>query len=155
MGWGGEHSIQDKQLSALCALGCLKNGDGTQYLQSVNVYFYQNTKRRRKWQPIPVFFPGEFYGWRSQADCSPWGCKESETTEQLTHTHTRQMCFNYWKRVKHYLCVFLKCRLYARQTWCLPSWSFGFSSIFTVNKRTVASSIIPSVKLGSGGHSQD
>ena len=43
---------------------------------------------RRDWQPIPVFLPGEFHGQRSLASCSPWGCKESDMTEQLTHTHT-------------------------------------------------------------------
>ena len=35
---------------------------------------------------IPVFLPGEFHGQRSLADYSPWGRKESDTTEQLTHT---------------------------------------------------------------------
>ena len=43
---------------------------------------------RRKWQPISVFLPGEIHGQRSLADYSPWGCKESNVTEQLTHTHT-------------------------------------------------------------------
>ena len=38
---------------------------------------------RRKWQPTPVFLPGEFHGWRSLASYSPWGCKESDTTERL------------------------------------------------------------------------
>ena len=28
--------------------------------------------------------PGEFHGQRSLAGYSPWGCKESDTTEQLT-----------------------------------------------------------------------
>ena len=42
---------------------------------------------RRKWQPIPVFLPGESHGQRSLAGCSPWGCQESNTTEQL-HTHS-------------------------------------------------------------------
>ena len=32
----------------------------------------------------PVFFPGEFYGQRSLVGYSPWGHKESDTTEQLT-----------------------------------------------------------------------
>ena len=36
---------------------------------------------RRKWQPAPVFLPGEFHGQRSLAGCSPWGCTESDTTE--------------------------------------------------------------------------
>ena len=37
---------------------------------------------RRKWQPTPVFLPGESHGQRSLAGCSPWGRKESDTTEQ-------------------------------------------------------------------------
>ena len=32
--------------------------------------------------------PGEFHGQRSLAGYSPWGRKESDTTEQLTHMHT-------------------------------------------------------------------
>ena len=39
---------------------------------------------RRKWQPTQVFLPGKFHGWRSLAMYSPWGCKESDTTEPLT-----------------------------------------------------------------------
>ena len=39
---------------------------------------------RRKWQPTPVFLPGEFHGQRSLAGYSPWGRKESDMTEQLT-----------------------------------------------------------------------
>ena len=38
---------------------------------------------RRKWQPTPVFLPGKSHGWRSLADYSPWGSKESDTTEWL------------------------------------------------------------------------
>ena len=30
---------------------------------------------------IPVNLPGKFHGQRSLADFSPWGCKESDTTE--------------------------------------------------------------------------
>ena len=43
----------------------------------------QEDPRRRKWQPTPVFLPGESHGWRSLVDYSPWGCKESDTTERL------------------------------------------------------------------------
>ena len=39
---------------------------------------------RRKWQPTPVFLPREFHGQRILAGYSPWGCKESDTTEQLS-----------------------------------------------------------------------
>ena len=37
----------------------------------------------------PVSLPGKSQGQRSLMGCSPWGHKESGTTEQLTHTHTR------------------------------------------------------------------
>ena len=36
---------------------------------------------RRKWQPIPVFLPGESHGWRSLVGYSPRGCKELDTSE--------------------------------------------------------------------------
>ena len=37
----------------------------------------------RKWQPTPVFLPGQFYGQRSLAGFSPCSCKESGMTERL------------------------------------------------------------------------
>ena len=42
---------------------------------------------RREWQPTPVFLLGDFHGQRSLAGYSPWCCKESDMTEQLTLTH--------------------------------------------------------------------
>ena len=36
---------------------------------------------KRKWQPTPVFLPGESQGWRSLVGCHPWGCTESDMTE--------------------------------------------------------------------------
>ena len=36
---------------------------------------------RRKWQPIPVFFPGKSHGQRSLAVYSPWNHEEQDTTE--------------------------------------------------------------------------
>ena len=36
---------------------------------------------RRKWQPTPVFLPGESQGWESLVGCRLWGRTESETTE--------------------------------------------------------------------------
>ena len=38
---------------------------------------------RRKWQPTPVFLPGESQGRGSLVGCSPWGRTESDTTERL------------------------------------------------------------------------
>ena len=36
---------------------------------------------RRKWQPTPVFLPGESQGRRSLVGCRLWGHTESDTTE--------------------------------------------------------------------------
>ena len=38
---------------------------------------------RRKWQPTPVLLPGKSHGWWSLVGYSPWGRKESDTTEWL------------------------------------------------------------------------
>ena len=50
---------------------------------------------RRKWEPIPVFFPGKSHGQRSLVSYSPEGCKESEQlndmTEQLNDNNNK-MC---------------------------------------------------------------
>ena len=35
----------------------------------------------RKWQPTPVFLPGESQGQRSLVGCCLWGRTESDTTE--------------------------------------------------------------------------
>ena len=36
---------------------------------------------RRKWQPTPVFLPGESQGQRSLVSCHLWGHTESDMTE--------------------------------------------------------------------------
>ena len=38
---------------------------------------------RREWQPPPVILPGEFHRQRYLVGYSPWGCKESDTTELI------------------------------------------------------------------------
>ena len=44
---------------------------------------------------VPVFLPREFHGQRSLVGYSPWGHKESDMTERLTHAHLR------WKEKKN------------------------------------------------------
>ena len=39
-----------------------------------------------KWQPTPVLLPGESHGGRSLVGYSPWGRKQSDTTERLHFT---------------------------------------------------------------------
>ena len=45
---------------------------------------------RRKWQSTPALFPGKSHGRRSLIGYSPWGRKESDTTERL-HFHFQTM----------------------------------------------------------------
>ena len=47
--------------------------------------------RKRQWHPTPVLLPGKSHGRRSLVGCSPWGCKESDTTERL-HFHFSLSC---------------------------------------------------------------
>ena len=52
---------------------------------------------RRKWQPTPVFLPGESHEQRNLVGYSPWGCKELNETKQLIHTHTSfTVITKYW-----------------------------------------------------------
>ena len=46
---------------------------------------------RKQWHLTPVRLPGKSHGWRSLVGCSPWGRKESDTTEWL-HFHFSLSC---------------------------------------------------------------
>ena len=46
---------------------------------SVSLFTFMHWKR--KWQPTPVFLPGESQGRGSLVGCRLWGHKESDTTE--------------------------------------------------------------------------
>ena len=49
---------------------------------------------RRKWQPTPVFLPGKFHEQRSLVGYSPWGHKESDTTEWLLFLFFLSTCLS-------------------------------------------------------------
>ena len=49
------------------------------------------TRRKRHQHPTPVLLPGNSHGQRSLVGCSPWGQKESDTTERL-HFHFSFSC---------------------------------------------------------------
>ena len=46
---------------------------------SLSLFTFMNW--RRKWQPTPVFLPGEFQGQGSLVGCCLWGRTELDTTE--------------------------------------------------------------------------
>ena len=61
-----------------------------------NLLAMQNTRVRslgqedpwkKEWQPTAVFLPGESHGQSEPGGYSPWGHKESDMTEQLTHPY--------------------------------------------------------------------
>ena len=45
---------------------------------------------RRKWQPTPVFLPGESHGWRSLVGCMQSMGSQKLSTNTHTHTHSTQ-----------------------------------------------------------------
>ena len=47
----------------------------------IGLYMCVPFLRRRKWQPTPVFLPGESQGRGSQVGFRLWGLTESDTTE--------------------------------------------------------------------------
>ena len=61
---------------------------------------------RRKWQPTPVFLPGESQGHRSQVGCHLWGHTESDTTEAMQQQQQQtknNLSFFSWKFVSDIL----------------------------------------------------
>ena len=54
----------------------------------------------REWEPTPVFLPGESHGQRSLAGYSPWGRKESNTTEATSHTHSMSSAWCQWLHLR-------------------------------------------------------
>ena len=46
----------------------------------------QEDPLKKEMATTPVLLPGKFHGWRSLVGYSPWGHKESDTTERLHFT---------------------------------------------------------------------
>ena len=46
---------------------------------------------RRKWQPTPVFLPGESQGQGSLVGCRLWGRTESDTTKRLSSSSSNRI----------------------------------------------------------------
>ena len=70
-GWGTPGGCRGKE--AICQCKTCKRGGFDPWVEKI--------AWKGKWQPTPVFLPGEFHGQRSLAGYSPWGHKESNLTE--------------------------------------------------------------------------
>ena len=101
---------------------------------------------RRERLPTPVFFPGEFHAHRSLASYSPWGCKESDTTEQLTLS----LRIRPWTTCSG-SCVLLLCD--AERLWCCCGSSRSETPWVSSGVQDQAESMWPSCP-GSPGLSQ-
>ena len=92
--WGGGRSVEEKAMAphsstlawkipwteepgGLQSMGSL--GVGHDWATSLSLFTFMHW--RRKWQPTPVFLPGESQGRRSLGGCRLWGRTELDTTE--------------------------------------------------------------------------
>ena len=78
----------------------------------------RNIPWRREQLPTPVFLPGEFHGQRSLVGYSPWGCRESDTTEQLNN---RMIDYRNWAprwySGKESACQCRRCKIRSFNPW--------------------------------------
>ena len=66
-----------KKAGRLQSMGLLRVGND--WATPLSLFTFMHW--RRKWQPTPVFLPGEPQGWGSLVGCRLWGRTESDTTE--------------------------------------------------------------------------
>ena len=79
--WKTQQWPQDWKRSVFISIP--KKGNGKECSSYHTIAFISLASRRRQWHPTPVLLPGKSHGWRSLVGCSPWGCEEWDTTEQL------------------------------------------------------------------------
>ena len=97
---------------------------------------------RRKWLPIPVFLPGKCHGQRSLVVCSPWGRKESGTTEWITlHFTSLHICHEVMG-LDAMIFVF----------WMLSFMPVFWLSSFTFIKRLFSSSLLSAIRMVSSAY---
>ena len=63
--------------SRLQSMGSLRVGHD----RATSLSLFTSMHWRRKWQPTPVFLPGDSQGQGSLVGCRPWGRTELDTTE--------------------------------------------------------------------------
>ena len=79
----------------LQSMGLLRVGHD--WVTSLSLFTFMHW--RRKWQPTPVFLPGEPQEWGGLVGCCLWGRTELDTTERLNWTDIHKSWGHF-----HYLC---------------------------------------------------
>ena len=83
---------------------------GLDWVTSLSLFTFMHW--RRKWQPTPVFLPGESQGWESLVGSHLWGRTESDTTEATSQQQQQLLLLcMYYKDIKGF-----------------PSWHHGKES---------------------------
>ena len=77
-----------EETGGLQSMGSLRVGQDCATSLSLFTFMYW----RRKWQPTPVFLPGESQGWGTLVGCRLWGCTESDTTEATQQQQQQHEC---------------------------------------------------------------
>ena len=62
---------------------------GYNWTSSLSLFTFMHW--RRKWQPTPVFLPGESQGWGNLGGCRLWGHTESDTTEATSSSSSSNL----------------------------------------------------------------
>ena len=83
--------LRTEEPGRLQSMGSLRVGHNS--VTSFSLFTFMHW--RRKWQSTPAFLPGKSHGGRSLIGYSPWGRKESDTTERL-HFHFSLSCIGEW-----------------------------------------------------------
>ena len=73
-----------EELGRLQSMGSL--GVGHDWVTSLSLFTLMQW--RRKWQPTPVFLPGESQGWRSLVGCCLWGRTSRTRLKWLSSSNT-------------------------------------------------------------------
>ena len=101
---------------------------------------------RRKWQPTPVFLPGESHGRRNLVGYSPWGRTELDTTEATWQQQQQQpyiyICNTFW--------VYTHSLSFMR----ISPLAFSYSMCFSVYSQVLADVISPMVRISTDDSSK-
>ena len=98
---------------------------------------------RRKWQPTPVFLPGESQGRRSLVGCPLWGRTESDTTSDLAAAAGFKNKKSRCNSVQSLSCV----RLFATQWIAARQASLSITNSRSSPKTMSIESVMPSSHL--------
>ena len=74
LAWKIPWTEEPGRLQSMGSLGVGHNG-----VTSLSLFTFMHW--RRKWQPTPVFLPGDSQGWGSLVGCRLWDLTESDTIE--------------------------------------------------------------------------